>query len=391
MRPNIYFSQSIEEREWHIWRPVVKMGEHHSSFFFYVDSEDAENRELITPPKGLYGKEFLELDYRDPFQLFAFQKKWGVITGLRAQPNKTFDRSTHPNVAISESFYGPGHHSVFHPDGIRTTKYLYEGYADNKVLDIYNASDMSLGKVVNENWLKPKNQMIPDVDVVPCHVASVEEVAEAVCDAQVAIRAISGTLSENYTLFDWKSDRRLVLECVRYCNAVLAGSVSAVDIVEDGNRDGVCTLMQYLFISLAKGVMLNNAYRYCQNPECGRLFTPKEYDRRSDSKYCSEECQVRAKYLRTFKRGQRTKRQSARVDDIKLDAPIEITWSTSDIPIRTLRRDQVKLSSDEREPVQGSEEDQAKLFYSFNGLGTGLVRTADILEELKQRAKSGQS
>lgn len=53
--------------------------------------------------------------------------------------------------------------------------------------------------------------------------------------------------------------------------------------------------MQYLFISLAKGVMLNNAYRYCQNPECGGFFTPKEHGRRADSKYCSEECQVRAK------------------------------------------------------------------------------------------------
>ena len=42
MRPNIYFSQSIDERSWHVWRPVIKVGEHRGHFFFYVDSDDAD-------------------------------------------------------------------------------------------------------------------------------------------------------------------------------------------------------------------------------------------------------------------------------------------------------------------------------------------------------------
>ncbi len=387
MRPNIYFSQSIDERSWHVWKPVVKLGEHRSRFFFYVDSADADERQLITPPRGLYGKEFLELDHRDVFQLMDFQKRWGPITGLRAQPNKTFERGTYPNVAIDGSFYREGHNPVFHPEGITQTVFLYEGMGEVDVIarERFGVENNTLHKVVEENWRKRRKGTRPNVDVVPCHVASVEEVAEAVCDAQVAIRAITNTLHDGYTDADWRDDRRLVLESVRYCNAVLSGSVTPVDIIEHGDRDGVCTLMQYLFISLAKGVMLNNAYRFCQNPECGRLFTPKEYDRRSDSRYCSEDCQVRAKYLRTFRNGRKPPSARSSAAQRPGESSIEVTWSTSDIPIRTLRRDQVELPGDDREPTRGSDIEQLLLAQSFIGLTTGWVRTAEILEELKSR------
>lgn len=390
MKPKIYFSQSIDERTWHVWRPVVKVGEHHGSFFFYVDADDANARELIMPPRGLYGKEFLELDHWNVFQLLEFQRRWGPITGLRAQPNKTFDHGTYPNVAPNESFYGPGEHPVFHPDGITKTVFLYEGMGDIDIIakERYGTEIQTLAKVVDENWRKGRDKREPEKDIVPCHVASVEEVAEAVCDAQVAIRAITGTLRDDYTEDDWRRDKRLVRESVRYCNAVLSGSVDPVDIIEDGDRDGVCTLMQYLFICLAKGVMLNNAYRFCQNPECRRLFTPREYNRRVDSKYCCEDCQVKAKYLRTFKNGEKN-REAARLFDGRAEASaIEVEWSTSNIPIRTLRRDQVKFPGDERDASRGSEIEQLLLLQSFLGLSTGQPGTEYILEELESRGTS---
>ena len=213
--------------------------------------------------------------------------------------------------------------------------------------------------------------------------------AEAVCDAQVAIRAITGTLREGYTEDEWHGDRRLVRESVRYCNAVLAGSVDPVDIIEDGDRDGVCTLMQYLFISLAKGVMLNNAYRFCQNPDCRRLFTPREYNRRVDSKYCCEDCQIKAKYLRTLKNGNKS-HEPVRQCDGPAEAPaIDVEWSTSNIAVRTLRRDQVKLPGDEREATSGSKTEQLLLLQSFLGLSAGKPRTEYILDELRSRETIG--
>lgn len=356
-------------------------------FFFYVDSDDADDRELIVPPKGLYGKEFLELDHRDVFQLLEFQRRWGPITGPRAQPNRTFDFGTCPNVAMNESLYGPGEHPVFHPDGLFKTLFLYEGYGDADVIakERYGVESLALNRVVDRNWRKCREERVPGVDVVPCHVASIEEVSEAVCDAQVAIRAITAPLRDGYTDSDWQHDKKLVHESIRYCNATLAGSVDPVDIIEDGDRDGVCTLMQYLFICLAKGVMLNNAYRFCQNPECGRLFTPKELGRRVDSKYCCEECQVRAKYHRTFQRGERRDVKPRAVDGSLEATEIEITWSTSGIPIRTLRKEDLGPSSSERDADCCDGTERLLLYQSFFGLTVGSPRTEGILEELKSR------
>ena len=387
MKPDIYFSQSIDERSWRVWRPVVKIGEHRGFFFFYVDTDDADARELIAPPRGLYGKEFLTLDHRNPFQLMEFQRRWGPITGLRARPNKTFDYGTYPNVAPNDSFYESGQNSVFHSDGIMQTMFLYEGMGESDIIvkERFGIENRTLGKVVHENWRKSHEGRRAGVDIVPCHVASVEEVAEAVCDAQVAIRAVTRILENDYTESEWEHDKRLVHESVRYCNAVLSGSIDPVDIIEGGGRDGVCTLMQYLFICLVKGIMLNNAYRFCQNPDCRRLFTPREYGRRADSRYCCDECQIKAKYLRTFKKGKKTRVASQSLDE-RTEAPaIEVEWSTSNIPVRTLRRDQVKLPGDERDAVSGSETEQRLLYVSFSGLSTGRPRTESILDELKSK------
>ena len=298
-----HFSSSVTLRNWGVWRPVLRMGVWRNKYFFYVDLADADKRERIHPDPGLYGKEFLELDHADPFALYAFQRKWGPITGLRLRPNKTFASGTYASIEIDNAFYEAGHNKIFHPDGIRSTDFLFNGYgdADVKAHVLYGTPDTTLKKAMNDNWRhNTRNDGEEDLPV-PCHVATVEEVAEAVCDAQVAIRAITDCLRDGFTDAQWEERKRLVRESVRYCNAVLAGAISPLDLVEDEDYEGTCTLMQHLFICMVRGVLLNQAYRNCQNPECGRLFTPSEYGRRADSRYCSPECQVKAKHLRTYK------------------------------------------------------------------------------------------
>lgn len=56
--------------------------------------------------------------------------------------------------------------------------------------------------------------------------------------------------------------------------------------------------MTAVYSQLARWLLDNSAYRICLNPECGILFTPHEKGRRSDTSYCSSECQERAKRLR---------------------------------------------------------------------------------------------
>ena len=331
----LYFSPSIEERDWHVWRPVVKLGEYRSQFFFYVDQADADCRELIVPPRGLYGKEFLRLDYRDPFQLMAFQQKWGPITGLRARPNTTYDYESAVDVACIGGIAGLGKDKI--PAGARETVFLFEGYgkADIVAQERFGLQIENLRDIAQRNWLE-RCSSAESQGVVPCHIASVQEVSEAVCHAQMAITAITDCLRDDFSEDDWRSRKQLVMNCLNYCNAAIQGSVVPIDLIDGDDNQGICTIMQYLFICMARGTMRNETYRNCQNPDCGRLFTPEEYHRRADSRYCSQECQVKAKHLRTYK----PKRKAQKTIEPTPNSVNELTlsWSESNVPVRSITR-----------------------------------------------------
>lgn len=349
----LYFSPAIDEREWHVWRPIVKLGEYQGQFFFYVDSEDTDQRELIVPPRNLYGKEFLELDYRDPFQLMAFQQKWGPITGLRTTPNVTYDIESSVDVSCIGGISGLGKHHI--PTGAQKTVFLYEGYgkADIIAREQYGAKIQTLKDVVHRHWQESRHRS-KEHKIVPCHVASIEEVAEAVCHAQIAITAITDCLREDFNDKAWHTRKDLVINSLHYCNAAIQGTVVPVDLIDENDNTGICTIMQYLFICMAKGIMRNETYRNCQNPDCKRLFTPAECNRRSDSKYCSQECQIKAKHLRTYK--PKTKKEELSTQrDTAIPNELFLSWSESNFPVRTLRKDTNDILS----------------FYSFIGFGCG--------------------
>lgn len=329
----LFFSPSIDEREWFVWRPVVKLGKMKRKFFFYVDTEDAGRRELVVPPRGLYGKEFMELDYRDPFQLMAFQQKWGPISGLRTRPNVTFDHGTHVDL---DCLGGIRTTSV--PEGFQKTVYLYKGHGEIDVIakERYGVRKRTLEDVVEENCRR-SGQGRERKGPVPCHVASVEEVAEAVCHAQIAITAITDCLKDGFTEEDWHSRRELIKNAIRYCNSSIQSTVLPLDLIEDDDRSGVCTIMQYLFISMARGVMRNDVYRNCQNPECRRLFTPAESNRRADARYCSAECQIKAKHQRTYKPKRKAERLNLEKPRVSDDV-LTISWSDEEDLIKLLEK-----------------------------------------------------
>lgn len=330
----LFFSQSLAERNWQVWRPIVKLGEYQGQFFFYVDSDDADQRELIVPPRGMYGKEFLELNYKDPFQLMAFQQKWGPITGLRTRPNTTFDNDTH----IDLDCLG-GICSTSVPDGFLKTKFLYEGYgkADIIAKERYGTKIETLKDVINRNWRSGHGGQ-KQIGPVPCHIASVEEVSEAVCHAQIAITVLTDCLKSDFSDDDWHCRRQVIENSLRYVNSSIQGTVLPVDIIEDDNKLGICTIMQFLFINMIRGIVRNDTYRNCQNQDCRRLFTPAEYSRRADSHYCSSECQIKAKHQRTYKPKRSAEKIKEKVTSFTTDELV-LSWSESNVPIRTLPKE----------------------------------------------------
>jgi len=299
---------------------------------------------------------------------------------------------------MNGSFYKSGHNPIFHPDGIRKTEFLYSGYGEADIIarERFGTPDTTLKAVIREN-MQQRHWGVSGTHVVPCHVASVSEVAEAVCDAQVAILAITNALREGYSDEDWKNDKELVRESVRYCNAVLTGSVTPVDLVEDGDRTGICTLMQYIFIGLARGIMLNNTYRNCQNPTCRRLFTPKEFGRRADARYCSEECQVRAKYQRSFRMGITHKTKETKGGGSESLTPhcmeLELSWTTSGLPVKRVRKEWTKLV-EEKDRVLVNGIQGLAVAYSFAGLfqrfPDEIPRTERLLDKLKGDLETGE-
>ena len=357
----LYFSPSIDERDWHVWRPLVKLGEYEGQFFFYVDKADADRKELLVPPRGLYGKEFLELDYRDPLQLMGFQQKWGPITGLRARPNALFDSDASVDVSCLGGIAGLGRNHI--PYGAQKTIFLYEGYGevDEIAKERFGTELSSLRDVVRAHWDNNRHRKNRK-EVVPCHVASVEEVAEAVCHAQIAITAITDCLRDDFGDDDWHSRKPLVENSLRYCNASIQGTVVPIDLIEVGNNFGTCTLMQYLFICMVQGSICNETYRNCQNPDCRRLFTPEQFNRRADSRYCSQECQVKAKHIRTYK-PKRKAEKPKRADTARATNEIVLSWSESDFPVRVLRKGEVDVAA----------------AYSFMGLDCGSPENEDYI------------
>ena len=348
MTSYFFFAQSIDDAVWKVCKPIVKLGKHGQEFFFYVDSADADRRVFIEPPNDLYESEFLKLDHRDVFQLMEFQQKWGPIAGLRLRPNPEFLPNALPNVASDRGFFGSPKNEFYCSDGLSRTEnmYLRRGEGTIVLQRMHGAPDMSLGRIVSETARQSRYQH-PLVGVVPNHVASVQEVAEAVCHGKTAIRAITSVRREDCVSTDWKKYEGLVKESIRYCNRSLASITSAIELFDGDRPVRYCTLMQHLFICLVRGVKLNGAYRICQNPRCGKLFTPGEYARRSDSKYCSGECQQQAKYARAVNIGSKTNKRLSRdaVSGNEL-SKLVLSWNTAGGPEVSVTRDELVKAKD---------------------------------------------
>ncbi len=148
----------------------------------------------------------------------------------------------------------------------------------------------------------PNQEYVDESELLKLSAVSFQEAIFAVLDAQEAIRNTTRVLRDDLPVMTKREAglAKISSEYIDHFLQTLFPSIELVSINDDGTNSHsyVSDLITAVFAQLARGLLNNEAYRLCSNPECGRLFTPREMRRRLDTKYCSSECQERAKRLR---------------------------------------------------------------------------------------------
>ncbi len=224
-------------------------------------------------PPGFYGKEFLEIDPTNIPEFLIFQRKWGPVYGARERMplgTKEIDRiRPEPSGAVFA-----GSNSEYFREQLRGIK------ASRELFDSV-----------------PDEEMVDDMIALRLGAVSFREAIFAVVDAQWAIRSCTRALRKDLG----PMTRREVIEAlaaVEYVSHFLSSAFPTISLVIGEPKPTVCDLITATFAQLARGLLNNEAYRTCHNPECARVFTPREMGRRQDTLYCCPECQERAKRLR---------------------------------------------------------------------------------------------
>lgn len=225
-------------------------------------------------PKGFYCNEFLDLNPLDIQDLLAFQRKYGRITGARKR--KPYDKDMHALLRPE-------------PDGD-----VFAGARERRHVDQLagiKASQALYDAVSNEEF-------VDDVLVNQLSAVSFREAIATVLDAQAVVRDLLRVQREDLgpmTVLEALNAK----EASEYLSIILGKVVPLIQLVTDGaEHKRSYGLIDGVFIQLARGLLNNNAYRTCANPECRRTFTPREMNRRLDTQYCCSACQERAKRLR---------------------------------------------------------------------------------------------
>ena len=240
--------------------------------------DENKGPETIELPEGFYCHEFLRLNPADIQEFLAFQRKYGVARGAREL--KPFGTETMKRLRPEPD------HNVFSGSNADYYHHQLEGIMASA--ELYDSV--------------PNQECVDELELIKLSAVSFQEAIFAVLDAQEAIRNTTRVLRDDLPVMTKREAAlaKISSEYVAHFLPNLFPSIELVAVDDDGvnSHSNVSDLITAVFAQLARGLLNNEAYRVCSNPECGRLFTPREMRRRLDTKYCCSECQERAKRLR---------------------------------------------------------------------------------------------
>lgn len=249
----------------------------------------------ITPPEDISLQAFTDLDPEDENMLYDFQSEWGLITSVSRLgehgSGRTSDR-------ISFNFFSK--YRCAFCDEIKATRET-EQIKNDHMQHVKDSFGKITLKMLNDNAVPPDYA----VPLTSNKVASLKEVSEVVRNTQTLIRSSNavklGSKNENDILMS-----ELFLEGVA---AIVEFRFPCFELIDNDYIDSdsfkplkTLPFIESLYLSHALSLADEEGYKTCENPECGRIFQYQSGGRRKNSKYCSRECQVRAKRLREASR-----------------------------------------------------------------------------------------
>lgn len=254
---------------------TVRVSDLDSCFFCvnYHLIDDDLNIEWRELPEGFYCNEFLDLNPLDIQEFLMFQREYGQVRGAR-EKKPFLSNEMEVLEPVPDSTVFAGRNARLYADqleGIKASARLYYEVPDEEYVD--ERELLKLGAV------------------------TFREAIAAVLDAQSVIRKTTRVLRDDLPVMT-VGEATDAKEASEYVAAFLPKAFPSIELVVAGERERKCDLITAVLCQLARGLLNNEAYRLCANPECGRLFTPRDVGRRLDTKYCSPGCQERAKRLR---------------------------------------------------------------------------------------------
>lgn len=252
------------------------------------------------PPQDLSLRDFIDLNPFDFEELKAFQEEFGLITSpYRDLPNS-------PSIFLNFDHITSNLILNYFEDEINACNTSYQMWLEycNELKGRHDGANLSFKNM--GNW--PEEETFP----VTANYSSMDEVSQTVSNIQRMIKATSAVKMGSYS----ENDEDMAYLFPRIASSLVEHGSPYFEYVDDDCLDNdpyspnrCVPLTEALIVDHAFNLADDEVFKTCENPECGRIFQYKKGGKRTNSAYCCDECQVRAKRLRQYEREKEQRKQ----------------------------------------------------------------------------------
>ncbi len=271
-----------------------------SGKWFFCESSP-ESKTVIEVPLDLSLREFADLDSSDFEKLKAFQERFGLISS----PYRNM-----PSLSNHLSHFNDGTKLLilnYFEDEINACKYSNQMWLEYSQWLSREHGDAILSINNMHDW--PKDETFP----IRANFSSMDEVSQTVSNVQHMVKATSAVKMGSHSETDEEMASLFSSIISDMASQKLPFFQYVIDVSPDEDThlpNSEVTLIEALMFNHALSLVDSETFKTCENPECGRVFQYKKGGRRAGSRYCCDECQLRAKRLRQNQREKKSRKEN---------------------------------------------------------------------------------